>query len=461
MSFFLEKQQLPFTLSCTFGEMSCHQLLRHLPGKRLVFKASLNGEEVVAKCFIGAKKSKNYHREVTGLKGFQKAKIITPELLHYGKEKTLCMYVVVTRFIDVDTPFEDLWRTDLSDAQRLVWLYRVVRILGQLYCAGVTPVDIHLNNLLVKGQDIYLIDGGGVQVSHQGLSRKKAMANFTLFMAVFAPCYEHFVSKLYLVLARFTPAYSGLSMHGIIDQIHRWRKWRERYLKKTLRTCSDFITRKNLLRFQATNRSYQSPALQKLLKNPDVYMQQGELLKQGRTNTVVVATLDDGQQVVIKKCRSTKTFSWLRMLKKSRARKAWLNAHLLAMLDIATPQPIAMLERRIGPFVISSYVVSAYVPGTNLIDYFRDSQWSKEWNFIVSQVKEYLLSLEKAFVFHGDLKATNFIVHEGKVFLIDLDSMVSCKNFKQYKPLWQKDSDRFMKNWRGLPDVAMLFKSSS
>jgi len=460
----IKRASLPFSLNSEKGELACHQLLRDLPGRRAVYRANFNGESVIAKCFIGKKAKRDYKREITGVKGFIKAGIATPALLYAGQIKSAnnTIYVVVTDFIEDAFSFEELWkRSDLSENQRLIWLYRITRLLGKLYRAGVTPVDIHLNNLLIRNQNVYLIDGGGALVKARPLKRAKAIDNFTLFISVLAPRYDHFTSKLYLALANFYPTYAGLSTTILMDKVHNWRKWRERYLEKTLRTCSDFIAEKTFYNFRVVNRHKHSSALEALLDMLEKVIETGQIVKKGSTNTVCIVTLDDGSKVLIKRYQSTKAFSWLKMLKPSRARVSWLGAYLLNMLDVATPTPLAMVENRFGPLVTCSYIVTEYIEGSELLHYFDCAAWPKDEQIVVQQVKDILLSMERAYVAHGDLKATNFIVSKGRVYLIDLDSLLSCKSFQQYQPLWERDCERFMKNWQDNEEVATLFRSTT
>jgi hypothetical protein len=52
-------------------------------------------------------------------------------------------------------------------------------------------------------------------------------------------------------------------------------------------------------------------------------------------------------------------------------------------------------------------------------------------------------------VSHGDMKATNFIFHSNKLFVLDLDAMKRYRNRNVYRRAILKDLGRFMKNWRG------------
>ncbi|MCY4329511.1 MAG: hypothetical protein OXC48_05460 [Endozoicomonadaceae bacterium] len=470
MTFSIAGKKTPVVLSCPSGSLICHKILRHLPGKRIVFKAACEDEPVIVKCFIGKWARRHYLRELRGTKALIRSGIATAELFFHGKaiyqnQKNHKIHVVVTRFINASANFSQLWAQNLSDNQRLIWLYRVVRMLGQLYMSGAIPVDIHTDNLLVCDQHLCLIDGGGIIVNRRlstdkKISRKKALDNFVLFISVLAPRYEKFVHKMYLALTHYIPEYAGISLQHLILKIHKKRKWRERYLEKTLRSCSDFIAKKQHNRFEVVQRAFDSPELQTLLSDPDKAISAGQLIKQGRTNTVALIHINN-RSFIIKRYKSNKRFRQIKMLQKSRARTAWQGAFLLKMLDINTPEPLALLEQRWGPLVKCSYLILEYIPGIQLTEYFKEkSNWFDGCGQVVDQIKDILSSLERSWIAHRDLKATNFLVLQKKVFLIDLDSLHSCKTIKQYNPLWEKDCERFMKNWQHNQDVAALFHST-
>ena len=49
---------------------------------------------------------------------------------------------------------------------------------------------------------------------------------------------------------------------------------------------------------------------------------------------------------------------------------------------------------------------------------------------------------------HGDMKASNFIFHNEKLFVLDLDGMKRHQSNRYFKKAIMKDFNRFMKNWR-------------
>lgn len=48
---------------------------------------------------------------------------------------------------------------------------------------------------------------------------------------------------------------------------------------------------------------------------------------------------------------------------------------------------------------------------------------------------------------HGDLKATNLLWHEGRVWLIDLDAMKQHRSDTAFARVWRRDRARFLRNW--------------
>jgi predicted unusual protein kinase regulating ubiquinone biosynthesis (AarF/ABC1/UbiB family) len=50
---------------------------------------------------------------------------------------------------------------------------------------------------------------------------------------------------------------------------------------------------------------------------------------------------------------------------------------------------------------------------------------------------------------HGDMKATNFLISDDKLHVLDLDAMVRTNNKKKFAEKYSKDLKRFQKNWVG------------
>ncbi|MHC4423871.1 MAG: lipopolysaccharide kinase InaA family protein [Planctomycetota bacterium] len=153
-------------------------------------------------------------------------------------------------------------------------------------------------------------------------------------------------------------------------------------------------------------------------------MQGGQILKNGDTCFVSRINLA-GQDIVVKRYNHKGIIHSARhTIKKSRARRCWLHAHRLTMLNIATPRPLAYVEQRRKKLVWKSYLITKYVDGQKLRDFLQDNKPGQEKHSKVTrQLMELLAKLEKHRVTHGDLKHTNILLTSEGLVLTDLDSM--------------------------------------
>ena len=69
-----------------------------------------------------------------------------------------------------------------------------------------------------------------------------------------------------------------------------------------------------------------------------------------------------------------------------------------------------------------------------------------------------LRNLSESKISHGDMKATNFLMSEEGPVIIDLDAMREHKNRERFHRAFNKDMDRFMRNWADHPELAKQFK---
>ena len=177
------------------------------------------------------------------------------------------------------------------------------------------------------------------------------------------------------------------------------------------------------------------------------------MLKDGNSATVV-RVLMDGRPVVIKR-NNIKNLRhwWRRCLRPTRSHVNWRNAHLLKISGITTPEPIAFTERRVGLFRLRGYYVCAFNDFPSAAQrYASQKPTARE----LAWFGELFTGLHLAQLYHGDLKASNFLVTDKGIALIDIDSMREAKGWSM-NALKQKDRERFLKNWDDRPELQKLF----
>jgi len=200
--------------------------------------------------------------------------------------------------------------------------------------------------------------------------------------------------------------------------------------------------------------------MKKLIADPDSAIDANRLLKDGNSSTVGLVEVNN--KLIVVKRYNIKNFihALKRCPRNTRAWSSWHNAHRLELLGIPTPKPIAFFERRCGPFRSTSYYISEYIDGTDLYDLITSDK-SKEISIEVLSKRfgEILKSLADASMSHGDFKATNFIVTEDRLFIIDIEGMREHIFKWSLRKALKRDCARFMRNWKDMPEVARIFQN--
>lgn len=438
----------PFTLELPGqGLINILSSLRWLPGKRLVAKASTDGQTVLLKCFVGSSAKRHFHRELAGIEGFQQAGVSTPAILKQYQADGFAF--ITTKFLHESQSLDELWQSNLSEAQRLCYLKKMVSAIARLHRQQIIHNDPHLDNFLVVGHQLYLIDGGGIQRLSREATPRKALDNLALFLSILFPKYDGLSLQCLPDYLAINPV--KIDRYDFEAAIREKRKWRERYLEKVFRSCTDFIAESSFRRFQVVDRTEYNDALKSFLNSPDTFINSGQVLKRGRTNTVAIVLMDNGKKVFVKRYKSKKGFihKYVRGFRQSRARNAWYTAHyLLRLLGVDTPKPIALLEYRVGRFITCSYLITEYVEAQDALSFF--TQQEEATPFVQKQAHKLLAiieALKSGRVFHGDMKATNFMLTPERMMTIDLDQAIICRTERRFQRLHKKDVERFTRNW--------------
>jgi len=439
------------------GDLVCTRVTRLLPGKRLVCLGDLNDQQVVVKFYLdpgGAKR--HFSRELKGVHAFQSAGVKTPQLIsagRYGGAYVLCFQRI--------SPAEDLFAASekqTDDAQKIRLLSRAVLAVADQHNAGLKQEDLHRENFLLSGDEVYSIDGDAVNARKMGkpLSEKESLKNLGLFFTHLYPYQVHLIPDIFKVYAEkrgWQP--TDRRIRRLFKAVYRQKQQRKQeYLKKIFRECTEFVCSKKWNRFMVCRRDRYTPELADLLEDPDAFMASGELLKSGNTATVALARAG-GSDVVIKRY-NIKSFGHglNRFFRPSRAWMSWRNAHRLTYMDIPTPVPVALIERRWGPFRRKAYFITEAARGIPLNHLFASETLDgaaidKE----LKRLESIFQSMATARIWHGDFKASNFIVSKEDIKVVDLDVMMEYRYRWAFQKAFQKDLKRFMKNWTDIPEI--------
>jgi len=272
-------------------ELLCMDVLRILPGKRLVCLGEWNSREVVVKFFLNPRSATRHcSREAKGVMALEAAGIKTPELLFRGRLSSDDSPVLGFQRIIHSQNLAEAWETITDDAQRIALLSRAVAVIADQHEAGIRQEDLHPGNFLITEKDIYAIDGDAVDTHLIGepLPRLKSLRNIALFFAQFQPKYDKLAPEVFHEYAKKRAWQDGDELSArLIKEIRSKRNVRKKdYLKKIYRESTAFVCRQSWRQHMVCDRNFYSKAIVDFLADPNFFVDSGRLLKEGNSSTV-------------------------------------------------------------------------------------------------------------------------------------------------------------------------------
>jgi hypothetical protein len=441
--------------------LTLRRLLRVLPGQRYVAQAEWRGRPVLAKLLVGDKATRHFQRERDGARLLAEQGLNTPQLLADGLREGEGGWLLFEYLDDAESLW-DAWRAVesqplLSTDQQVVLVEALVSI-AQMHGKGLWQADLHLDNLLRHNGQLFVIDGGGVQVEVPGqpLSRGKVLENLGVFFAQLPAELEPFIEEL-LVHYLLTNGEHALPLEALLREVDKVRKWRLRdFLKKIARDCSLFAAKIGAFGLQVVRRDRQVE-LQPLLNNLDQLTEQGHIYKTGGAATVARVELG-GRALVVKRYNVKNLAHWLkRFWRPSRAWHSWVEGNRLQLLGIATPQPLAVLERRWCWLRGRAYLITEYCGGQDIIARFQAFHDGSPPESDLLALDRLFAALLRERISHGDFKGHNLFWDDRQACwsLIDLDAMQQHRSARSFARAYARDRARFLRNW---PADSQLFK---
>jgi tRNA A-37 threonylcarbamoyl transferase component Bud32 len=411
----IELREVPFTVNIevtgVVHQLEAVQVLRRLPGRRLVVRGQIEGRDVAAKFFLGAKAERDYGREKAGVLAAANAGALTPGFVIEGLiGDGFCL------------AFE--WVADASQI-RSADAAEVIELNARLHKGGVIQKDLHIDNFVASRQGIYLVDGGRITMKVMG--RRASLTNLAGLLAELDSDAEGIDAgyRIYCAARGWTVAQNeGDWLRKVTSRRQGIRV--RRFLKKTLRRCSQFEVERHGGHEVIYDRDEVSHELTALLDAPASFVDNGVALKVGNTALVVRVAIGK-KRYVVKRYNA----------KQRRARKSWVNGHRLRFRGIATAKPIALIEPRgLGP----TFLVLDDLGDVDLVSYVKACGVD---DVVLKGVMELFDALERNRLTHRDTKATNFMVTKGSVFLVDLDALRPALSSRG----GSRDRQRFLRNW--------------
>ena len=145
-----------------------------------------------------------------------------------------------------------------------------------------------------------------------------------------------------------------------------------------------------------------------------------QIRKQSKNSAITTHTQKTGPHAAI--CVKQYRYRGIRyglksLFTRSRARNSWIAGNAFLLRGISTPLPLALVERKLGPLVTESFLVTEWLTGAReLNDYIsvleQQAAAPAVKHAFITSLAATLRDLHEKGVYHADLKSTNILVQE-------------------------------------------------
>lgn len=447
----------PFQLSLskdqTDEDLEIETILRIVPGKRMIAVARWRDKQVIMKLFFQPGHWKrNLLRDLKGVNLLRQADIPTPDILHQTTTADARGAVLIIEYLQRGVGLSLLHDAVNSNIEKEEVLESAIQSIARCHQAGLWQEDIHLDNFMLYKGGVYLLDGGAIRFSYDKIGTEIRLSNLASFFAQFPVAMDKKAPTLLQHYQKHATSLSESDLAQFGKRIIEARRNRlTKYERKLFRSTTANRCVRNSSKFAIYDRSIHSPALERFIDNPNSFIDQKKLMKDGNSSTV--AEVKIGNREFVLKRYNIKSFlhGLTRMFRPSRAHHSWRNAAVLDMLGIDTPRPYLFMEERVLWFFRRrAYFLCEKLEADNLMLQMQaqDSQQVAveelidAFKLLFEVMSDYRLS-------HGDMKASNFIYHGSHLYVLDLDAMRRHNSHRKFSAKRAKDLARFRRNWEG------------
>lgn len=408
----------------------CTDMLRLLPGKRMVMRAEHQGSAILAKLFFD---TRHLQKELEGYALLCKTGVATPTLLadfrigHGG----ICLY----QFIDNAVALDALWQKS-GAAKKLLLLRQLLPALQLCYQQQVLQKDLHLGNFLWRDDAVWVLDPASCNTFKKSAEQ---LDNLALLLAQLP--FADWQPALEVMHENF-PAIRDGDLTRQAQQC--WQQRQAHYLQKMFRECSDVADLSAESLRILCRRTLLTDTLTAHLHDPATLMTGATVLKNGNSAKVFLTEID-GRQLVVKQYINK---DWLRKIRRafrpSRAARSWYFSHAFSFAGITVPTPVALIEQRSGPIVTSAWYICEYSVGKDLLTCWQEREPHVEE---LACIHALFLSLQIIRTSHGDMKASNLLSDGARISLIDYDGAREYRRPAALARALAADKQRFLQNW--------------
>ena len=311
---------------------------------------------------------------------------------------------------------------------------RIFELLSQLGRAGLGHNDLHLGNLLLRGDDVFVLDGYAVRTGGLTLNNVMSLAHSVHGVAT--------RSDLQRGWEELGPG--GMMPRSNPISSRQWRKLMERtraenkyFGRLRFNGWSGFFFK----RYKYPRRWAPASAIEVKAQDWDrawpllwqqIVSDQLTPIKRSASGDVLAGEVVLGGRpipIVVKRPYRRYWYRYLNEIGRgSRAWRAWRKAWTLIIRDLPTAWPLLVLQKRAFGYITDAVIVLERVPGDSLAHVDLDALPPSQREQLFRRAGSILRKIEEFGMSHFDAKSNNWIVRDDpKVgpgpILVDVDGV--------------------------------------
>lgn len=445
----------PFLLQVTTDRgaesVRVSKILRNIPGERITAIANWKASEVILKLFLqGSRNKRLLFNELRAADLLRQRQIPTPDILHHSSTTDGRGAVLFIDQLSDAQNLEQLFQQARTEGEQESVLRSAMEALARCHQAGIWQDGFDMAQLLKSGSRIYVLSSSKLQTQNEPLTMAQRFRQVAGFLAQLPVSCDEKLPQLCEFYQGNSFAQDPLDAQQLRQEIRDQRRRRIELLAK-----GSFRKQERVFQIEQSNYLlvYQADFPRKIVEqfqtNPDALLAKGKLLN--RSDSTTVAELKFKDKLYVLK-RYSKLGFWhgiARLFRTSRANNCWRMARVFRALGLSTPEPILFMEKRLlWSLRGDSYLLTEKIDAENLTKQLDSSpQLRQDSEGLVSVFKGLFDIMQQYQLSHGDLKASNFFLSQGKLIAIDLDAARYHTNATSAAKALQKDWAEFMGNW--------------
>jgi len=438
----------------SIGTITCTRILRTVKNKRITCLGERGNHRVLVKLFFHSRRAENHwQRSDKGCRIFTERSITAPKIIYSGYLSEHEIYVIVFEYIENAVQFGKALACAPNEEERQELLDRLIGCLAMHHQQGIIQDDLHVGNFLLRGKEIYSLDGDHVRSYRHPIGKCRSLANLGKLLSYFFPINEATVKEKHQAYCSARGwQIAAKDIRRLVYLSKRILKRRSaKSMRKIYRHGSTFSVCKKQDYYSIRNLNAWNDKFKLAFDNPEriITESDGEQLDGTRQYHLSI----DTSPIMLYSAR----ILGIRFLRRfGIISQIWRNAHRLNRLKIHTLRPVALIEKRESPIIWRAFLIVESREGILAREFFSSDSVSSSDKYIVAErIATALLVMKQTGIAIRGVSSTNILISDLEPVFLDV-LQLNRKAFYS-RSIVSKEVREFLRGWDNEPTVHKLF----